>query len=470
MYWPMLRSHAHLRTPAHTPLSAEYAYGSSRYFAFADAVNRSGHAMVISTEPFALVPTPLQGQFSNMYRTTNDVDANYGSSMNRADLNANWLRLAGPGAWADPDCIMCGHGGVNEAECRSIMAVFAVSKAPLLIGAVLQNLTQQTLATLTNAGVVGVNQDALGVPGLKLAAGGQVIPQSVGLAPCTTAAAAPGVNGVSAGELLWAPRALAAPAGAVALVHAASGRCLAARPYLKYPTPVPVLLPCDAADATQAWRLPQPNTLTHLESVALNASLAAAPGTVWGGRHYSDNVSLLDAAYGITNLTFEATVVAPPCSSRDCEGYSPRQTWYWSPSTRRLSLALFSANMYHCSEGSSGCYEFSAQYPPATDDLCLSRVLSISNDGLASQVDGVHVWGGPLAGGAYVVALENRGSDTDSAAARWAWLEAPGVGDDTVFCATELFSGKALGSLTGGVTLPLPEHDAAVLRLEPGPC
>jgi hypothetical protein len=78
--------------------------------------------------------------------------------------------------------------------------------------------------------------------------------------------------------------------------------------------------------------------------------------------------------------------------------------------------------------------------------------------------------GGPLAGGAYVVALENRGSDTDSAAARWAWLEAPGVGDDTVFCATELFSGKALGSLTGGVTLPLPEHDAAVLRLEPGPC
>ncbi len=138
---------------------AQYAYGNTRYQVMADAINRTGHAMVISTEPFSLVPTPLQADFSNMYRTTNDIEASYGSSMNRADLNANWLRLAGPGAWADPDCIMCGHGGVNEAECRSIFAVWAVSKAPLLLGAVVQNFTAETLATVGNREVIAINRE-----------------------------------------------------------------------------------------------------------------------------------------------------------------------------------------------------------------------------------------------------------------------------------------------------------------------
>jgi hypothetical protein len=346
----------------------------------------------------------------------------------------------------------------------------AVSKAPLLLGAVLQNMTGETLATVGNAGVIGVNQDALGVPGRKLAAlNGRVSPMHVGLAPCTTAGAARGVNGVSAGELLWAPRALAAGANgtAVALVHAASGRCLAARPYMKRPLPVPVLLPCDAADATQAWTMPRPTSMTALVNSALNLSLAAAASTVWGATHGRDNTTVqLDAAFGLTNITFEQTVVEPPCTSRDCDGYEPRQSWYWSPTTQRLSLALLSSNNYACFEGSAGCYDFTGAHLPAIDDFCLSRVLAISNDGLDTDAGGVHAWGGPLSGGAFVVALENRDAAAEpAAAARWAWLEAPGVGDDTTFCVRELFAGKTLGKFKGGLTLPLPMHDAVVLRL-----
>jgi len=436
--------------------------------AMVDAINRTGRAIVISTEPFSLVPTPLQGEISHLYRTTNDVEASYSSSMNRADLNANWLRLAGPGRWADPDCVMCGH--VGEAECRSIFAVFAVSKAPLLLGAVVQNFTAETLATVTNAGVIAVNQDALGAPGRKLAAGGRVSPAHVGLAPCTAAGAAPGVNGAAAAELLWTPRVLrgAGANATIALVHDASGRCLATQPYMKRVGQVPVLLPCDAADETQAWVLVNALTVTNLVNVKLNMSLAAAESTVWGALHGKDNATLLDAAYGITNLTFEATVLPPPCTDRDCDGYEPRQSWYWSPSTRRLSLALFSANMYRCYEGASGCYDFAGAHLPAVDDFCLSRVLAISNDGLDTAVGGVHVWGGPLAGGAFVVALENRGADAPAAAARWAWLEAPGVGDATAFCVRELYSDKMLGVFTGGIALPVAAHDAVVLRLSAG--
>lgn len=112
---------------------------------------------------------------------------------------------------------------------------------------------------------------------------------------------------------------------------------------------------------------------------------------------------------------------------------------------------------------------FSADHPPATDDLCLARVQVISNDGVDFDVGGVHAWGGPLANGDFVVALENRdGADAPAAAARWAWLEAPGVGDATAFCVRELYADRALGVFTGGLTLPLPAHDAVVLRLSAG--
>ena len=491
---------------------AQYAYGTARYQAMADAINRTGHPLVISTEPFSLVPTPLQGEFSHMYRTTNDIEASYSSSMNRADLNANWLRLAGPGAWADPDCIMCGHGGVNEAECRSIFAVWAVSKAPLLLGAMIQNYTAETLATVGNREVIAINrklqqagppasrlplsltcppppastllarcsahaEDALGVPGRKLAAGsGQVSPFHVGLAPCAvalSAGAGPGHNGVTPADLAWQLRALppsshsaAAAAGAVAIVHTASGRCLALRPYMKRPAPVPVLLPCAAGDATQAWDLGNATSLVRLRSVALNLSLSAGESTVWGTRHGTDNATLLDGTYGITNLTLEASVTPPPCTDRDCDGYEPRQMWYLSPLTGRLSLALFSGNMYRCFEGSSGCYDFSGAHLPVTEDQCLARVAAISNDGLDTSVGGVHAWGGPLAGGDFVMALENRdGAGAPGAEARWSWLEWPGVGDSSAFCVRELFSGQDLGPHVGGLTLPLPSHDAVVLRL-----
>ena len=82
---------------------------------------------------------------------------------------------------------------------------------------------------------------------------------------------------------------------------------------------------------------------------------------------------------------------------------------------------------------------------------------------------GQHVWGGPLAGGDFVVMLQNRDAGAAaSVAARWAWLEAPGVGDNTTFCGTELINGTALGALVGGVALEVGARDVSVIRLTPG--
>ena len=58
--------------------------------------------MVISTEPFSLQPDPAHREFANLWRTTNDINANYETILDRADTNDKWASLAGPGAWNDP--------------------------------------------------------------------------------------------------------------------------------------------------------------------------------------------------------------------------------------------------------------------------------------------------------------------------------------------------------------------------------
>ena len=449
----------------------EYALGLPRFNAFADAVNRTGTPMIISTEPFSIVPTPLHAGFAHLWRTGNDIDASYSTIIDRADLNAKWWSLTGPGKWADPDMLQCGHSSLTDAECRSHFGLWAIAKAPLILGSNINSLTPSLLAIVGNAAVIAVNQDPLGVQARKLAAGGQPSPHMVGLAPCAAAgggAGAPaGINGVTPADLVWA----VVPAGGAGsntstIVHNASGRCLGTRAYVRRTGPVPVLLPCDAADATQAWRLPAPGAVSGLLNVALGgAALTVGESTLYGAVHGSDPVPLPDAAYGITNLTFAPFAPEPPCTSRACDNYVPAQSWYHSHASGTLALASMASNIYRCFEGS--CYVLTSHLP-ATVDSCLARVAAISNDGVDADVPGVHVWGGPLAGGAFVMALENRGSAPVNATGQWAWLEAPGLGPASAVCARELFTGAPLGVLVGGVTVEVGVHDIALLRLVPG--
>ena len=51
---------------------------------------------------------------------------------------------------------------LGDAEGRSQFSMWAVMKAPLLIGTDVTNMTNATLTTLTNAEVIAINQDKLG--------------------------------------------------------------------------------------------------------------------------------------------------------------------------------------------------------------------------------------------------------------------------------------------------------------------
>jgi hypothetical protein len=94
------------------------------------------------------------------------------------------------GFYNDPDMMVVGMPGLTDAQNRVHMSLWAVSGAPLLVGADLTNLSDATRATLTNPEVLAVDQDALGLQGVKVASYGD------GLEVWSKALSAPGERAV----------------------------------------------------------------------------------------------------------------------------------------------------------------------------------------------------------------------------------------------------------------------------------
>ena len=62
-----------------------------------------------------------------------------------------------------------GNGGMTDAEYVTHFSLWAISKAPLLIGCDVSKMSTATLLTLTNPEVIAINQNPLGVQGKKVA-------------------------------------------------------------------------------------------------------------------------------------------------------------------------------------------------------------------------------------------------------------------------------------------------------------
>lgn len=456
-------------------LCGEYAFGNqARLAAFVDALNATGRAVVLSTEPYDIVPDPSAAAFSNVWRCCSDIYASWDVIVDRLDRNDVLAPLVGPGHWSDPDMLQVGNGALTAAEQRAHFALWAMTKSPLLLATDITRLSAAQLTLVTNAGLIAVNQDALGVPARKLTINGGAPPlRHVGLAPCEAAAnAAPTANLLGGDALRWELHALAPVNGtpAFALFNRAAARCLAVAAYAGRERPV--LLPCSAADATQAWALPVGvGRLGALLSLGAGgaagpaSALAPLNSTLYASAHGSDVTSVSDAAYGLTNLGLVPWSPEPPCHERECQGYDPHQTWHFSARTGLVALALYSANHYHCYD--SAC-EFTTSVVPAPAALCLAHVLSVAYEGTdpltwsTSQAD---VWGGPLAGGEFSLALHNRAAVAANVSTTWTVL---GLDAATALCVQDLFAGGAVaGPVAGGVTRELDAHDVAALRVWP---
>lgn len=105
---------------------------------------------------------------ANSWRTTGDIADNWNVMTSLADQNDQWASYAGPGGWNDPDMLEVGNGGMSVEEYRSHFSIWALAKAPLLIGCDIRAMNNATLEILSNKEVIAVNQDKLGIQGKKV--------------------------------------------------------------------------------------------------------------------------------------------------------------------------------------------------------------------------------------------------------------------------------------------------------------
>ena len=104
----------------------------------------------------------------NSWRTTDDISDTWSSMIKIIDKNDKWYMYGGPGGWNDPDMLEVGNGGMTTTEYRTHFSLWAISKAPLIIGCDIINMSDETFEILSNEEVIAVNQDELGEQAHKI--------------------------------------------------------------------------------------------------------------------------------------------------------------------------------------------------------------------------------------------------------------------------------------------------------------
>jgi hypothetical protein len=154
--------------------------------AIARAEKVTGHRLYFSicnwgkNSPWTWAPH-VGGVPADVWRTSGDiVDPIVASGKNSA-RKAGFDKMLGnfdqgvhpeaqhTGFYNDPDMMVIGMPGLSDAQNRVHMSLWAISGAPLLVGADLAKLSPETLTTLTNKEVLAIDQDALGLQAVKIA-------------------------------------------------------------------------------------------------------------------------------------------------------------------------------------------------------------------------------------------------------------------------------------------------------------
>lgn len=151
----------------------------SSYMLMADALAKSGRPIVFSICEWG-THQPWEWARSvggNLWRTTGDIwdhwegPGNHGDwhgVLDILDAEADLYSHAGPGGWNDPDMLEVGNGGMTTSQYQAHFSLWAMLAAPLIAGNDVAHMDGATHDILTNAEVIAVDQDALGVQGRRV--------------------------------------------------------------------------------------------------------------------------------------------------------------------------------------------------------------------------------------------------------------------------------------------------------------
>lgn len=115
------------------------------------------------------------------WRSTGDISNTYADQVHPKDDGTTWTSLgfvsivdlneplrayAGPGHWNDPDMLEVGNG-MTVSEDRAHFTLWCMMAAPLILGNDLMNMSDETMAIITNREAIAIDQDPLGIQGFR---------------------------------------------------------------------------------------------------------------------------------------------------------------------------------------------------------------------------------------------------------------------------------------------------------------
>ena len=134
--------------------------GTIRYIKMRDALAATGRDIFFSMCNWGAEDSWRWARdIGNSWRTTADIMNNFDSMKDNFLRSQESFFRSGPGGWLDPDMLQIGNGGLTHDEEKTHFALWALAKAPLLIGCDLNNVSQDSLDILKNADLIAVNQD-----------------------------------------------------------------------------------------------------------------------------------------------------------------------------------------------------------------------------------------------------------------------------------------------------------------------
>ncbi|HUB03745.1 MAG TPA: NEW3 domain-containing protein [Solirubrobacteraceae bacterium] len=152
------------------PGESEEQVQQTLYTRMSDGLKASGREIVFSMcnpDP-GDDPWDWGAPISNLWRTTTDIQDNFGSMLANFEGTVGHYRDAGPGAWNDPDMLQIGNDGSSLPEYTSEFSLWAEMAAPLIASTDIGALSKAELAVYENPSVIAVDQDPLGRPGVPI--------------------------------------------------------------------------------------------------------------------------------------------------------------------------------------------------------------------------------------------------------------------------------------------------------------
>ncbi|HEY0162155.1 MAG TPA: glycoside hydrolase family 27 protein [Edaphobacter sp.] len=161
------------------------------YLKMHNAILKTGRPMIYSLCQYGFDQVWQWGPEvgANLWRTTDDIQANYNSMILIGLSQAGLAKYAAPGHWNDPDMLEVGNGKMNHDENISHMTMWSMLAAPLLAGNNLSQMNDDVRSILTNREAIAIDQDKLGKQAQRLFSGDEIEIWSRPLADGSTALA-----------------------------------------------------------------------------------------------------------------------------------------------------------------------------------------------------------------------------------------------------------------------------------------